>query len=99
MVQKSGCSHTSSTINHNININGTYQCLKLDRFHLYFLKKNAKNSINASFKNSVGWIVKGIPGIFIHHLAPFILIHINSTTISKKIANQKIFFTCFSKNW
>jgi len=54
MVQKSGCNHTNRVTHHTIIKKGKYQFLKDVKNHLYFFKKAAKNSINESFKNSVG---------------------------------------------
>gem|GEM_PF-768993 len=82
-VQKSGCIATRKITHDKINKNGRNQSLKVCSKCLFFLKKYAKYIINQNFKNSVGWIVKGIHGIDIHHLAHFNVIHI-SKTISNK---------------
>jgi len=54
IVPKSGCNHTKKTTIHKKVMNGKYQLLKSVRCHLYFFKNDAKNTIRASFKNSVG---------------------------------------------
>jgi hypothetical protein len=50
-------------------MNDIYHFLKSSKYHLYFFKNAAKKIIIDSFKNSVGWRLKGTPGILIHHLA------------------------------
>ena len=63
--------------------NGINQSEKLCIYHLYFLKKYAKNIISENFRNSVGCIAKGRKGRSIHQRAQFQLGHITSTTTSK----------------
>ena len=62
------------------------------------MKKYAKNIINPNFKNSVGCIVKGNPGILIHQLAHFIDIHFTSTNSKANNIIQAIIFIYLSKN-
>jgi len=68
-VQKSGCNHTRTNTTHIIHKKGRNPFLKSLKYCLFFLKKVARYIISASFKNSVGWIVKGIQGILSHPVA------------------------------
>jgi hypothetical protein len=98
IVQKSGCNQTNNNIIHIIIINGKNPFVKLFRYHLYFLKNDARYIIIENLRSSVGCIVNGSHGILIHHLAHPKVIHISSTIISRIITNQKICFAYFSKN-
>jgi len=63
IVPKSGCAPTRKRIDHKINKNGRNHHSRVPRYFLFCLKKAARYTTKANFKNSVGWILKGIPGI------------------------------------
>lgn len=97
MVQKSGWSHTSKSTDHIMREKGMSQSLNVCKKFLYLLKKYAKYIIKENFKNSVGCMVNGIQGIFIHHLAHFNVIpDIKTITSNIKLIVKK-YFEYFSK--
>ena len=98
IVQKSGCAHTKSRTIPRTPANGKNHFWKFWRYFLFSLKNEARYTIIANFKNSVGWIVNGIHGIESHHVAHLIFIQIARTVTSNIIAAPKKYRAFFSKN-
>lgn len=92
---RSGCNKTSRAGNQTIPRNGMNHSVVFQRKFLYFVQNAATERITESFKNSVGWSEKGIPGISNHHRAPLIFTPSTSTNTSIIMTKTLIVFTCF----
>lgn len=72
-AQRSGCNKTRKQGRPIIPKNGINQSEVFPRKFLYLVQNAAAEKMIESFRNSVGWSEKGIPGISNHQRAPLIL--------------------------
>lgn len=92
---RSGCNKTRKEGSQTIPRKGINHSEVFPRKFLYFAQNAATDRITESFKNSVGWSEKGIPGMSNHHRAQLIFIPKMSTSTSIISTKILIVFTCF----
>ena len=94
-VQKSGCHTTKREGSPTMSKNGMKPSQVLESTFLFFAQKDATAIIIESFKNSVGCIEKGIPGISNQPRFPLIVIPTTRTSTRRTMAMILIIFDCF----
>lgn len=94
-AQRSGCNKTRKQGRPIMPRNGINPSEVFPKKFLYLVQNAAAERIIESFKNSVGWSEKGIPGISNHPRAPFIFTQKMRTNKRSAITITLITLTCF----